>query len=169
MGSDNIYILLGDLLSMYAVNRSSITACWTGDVNKHLLTDSNKMINYAEIHVYWVDVECNICSARTLFFCVVPVMNTSYGQWKWSINGNKLRIELQSSSMPLWGSMPPCIKHAGAASPRQQHSDPSINITACLSSQHLMSTFRASASEEAASFQILKLCTVLCKEQYSIS
>lgn len=27
LGSDNIYILLGDLLSMYAVNRSSITAC----------------------------------------------------------------------------------------------------------------------------------------------
>lgn len=89
MGSDSIYVLLGDLLSMYAVNRSSITACWTGDLNKHLLTDSNKIINYAEIHVYWVDVECGICSARTLFFCVVPVMNTSVGQWKWSVNGNR--------------------------------------------------------------------------------
>lgn len=40
----NIYVLLGDLLSMYAVNRSSITACSTGDLNKHLLTDSNKII-----------------------------------------------------------------------------------------------------------------------------
>lgn len=60
----NIYVLLGDLLSMYAVNRSSITACSTGDLNKHLLTDSNKMINYAEIHVYWIDLECDSCSAR---------------------------------------------------------------------------------------------------------
>lgn len=54
---NNIYVLRGDLLSMYAVNRSSITACWTGDLNKHLLTNSNKMINYAEIHVYWIDIE----------------------------------------------------------------------------------------------------------------
>lgn len=89
MGSDNIYVLLGDLLSMYAVNRSSVTACWTGDLNKHLLTDSNKMINYAEIHVYWVDVECDICSARTLFFCVIPIVTTSDGQWKWRIKGNR--------------------------------------------------------------------------------
>lgn len=58
------YVLLGDLLSMYAVNRSSKTACQTGDLNKHLLTDSNKMINYAEIHVCWIDIECDSSSAR---------------------------------------------------------------------------------------------------------
>lgn len=162
MGSDNLCVLFGDLLSMYAVNRSSITACWTGDLNKHLLTDSNKIINYAEIHVYWVDVECGVCSARILFFCVMPVMNKSDGQWKQSRNGNK-RIELESASVP------PCIRHAAAALPRQQSSDPSITITVWLSSQHLMSTFRGSAAEEAAAFQILKLCTVLCIKQYSIS
>lgn len=39
---NNIYVLLGDLLSMYTVNRSSITACLTGHLNKHLLTGSNK-------------------------------------------------------------------------------------------------------------------------------
>lgn len=62
---NNIYVLPGDLLSMYAVNRSSVTACWTGDLNKHLLTDSNKMINYAEIRVYWIDTECDSYSTRT--------------------------------------------------------------------------------------------------------
>lgn len=167
MGSDNIYVLLGDLLSMYAVNRSGVAACWTGDLNKHLLTDFNKMINYAEIHVYWVDVEYNICSARTLFFCVIPVVNTSDGQWKWSIKGN--RLEFHSASMPLWGSMPPWMRHAAAASPRQHHSDPSVTIAVCLSSQHLMGTFRGSAAEEAAAFQVLKLCAVVYIKQCSIS
>lgn len=70
--------------------------------------------------------------------------------------------------MPLWGSMPANLTHAGAASPRQQSSDPSVSGGMWLSSQ-LMSTFRGSAAEEAASSQILKLCAVLCIEHFTNS
>lgn len=97
---NNIYVLLGDLLSMYVVNRSSITACWTGGLNKHLLIDSNKMINYAEVHVYWIDKECdtillalklmNYLYFKNVFCCVVPVRNRpdSQAEYKWKQTEN---------------------------------------------------------------------------------
>lgn len=163
MGSDNIYALLGDLLSMYAVNRSSITACWTGDLNKHLLTDSNKMINYAEIHVYWVDVECDICSAKTLLFWVITVMNVSDGQWKLSINRNRelnfrvLQCHCEAQCHLASGML--LLPTPGS----KAQILPSVSLF--LSSQHLMSTFSGSAAEEAAAFWILKLGAVLCVKQ----